>query len=72
MPVPASSWAARALFARLRWQSGTPQLAALEARLLRPFLLLGRSLSHAALRRQLALNPADRQWLQRRLRRLLR
>jgi hypothetical protein len=72
VPVPALSWATRVLFARLRWQSGTPRLAALEARLLRPFLLLGRSLSHAALRRQLVLNLADRQWLQRHLRQLLR
>ncbi len=72
VPVPALSWASRALFARLRWQCGAPRLAALEARLLRPFLLLGRSLSHAALRRQLVLNLADRRWLQRHLRQLLR
>jgi hypothetical protein len=72
VPEPISSWASRALFRRLRWQCGAPRLAALEARLLRPFLLLGRALSHKALRRQLVHNLVDRRWLERHLRQLVR
>ena len=72
VPVPAPSWGTRALYRRVQWQCGAPRIAALEARLLRPVLLLGRSLSHAALRRQLVLNLVDRRWLERHLRQLLR
>ena len=72
VPEPVADRWARALFRRLDWQCGAPRLAAAQARLLRSWLLLGRSLSHAALRRQLLRNLADRDWLARHLRQLLR
>jgi hypothetical protein len=58
------------LAARAGWLGARPRLADAETRLLRPPLLLGRSLSHPALRRQLLRNLADPAWLSRHLRRL--
>jgi hypothetical protein len=67
---PAPSRAARLLAARAAWQGGRPRLADAQGRLLCPPLLLGRALSHPALRRQLLRNLADPAWLSRHFRRL--
>jgi hypothetical protein len=60
-------WVERMLFRRALFLVAHPRLAAWIKRLLRPWLLLRRSLSHAALRRRLLrnlLNPTwySRQW----------
>ncbi|MFO1057810.1 MAG: nucleotidyltransferase family protein [Dongiaceae bacterium] len=71
LPAPAAaSRRARLLAARACRQGGHPRLAAAQERLLRPPLLLGRALSHPALRRQLLLNLVDPGWLARHFRRL--
>jgi hypothetical protein len=67
---PAPSPAARLLAARAGWLGARPRLGGAAARLLQPPLLLGRSLSHPALRRQLLRNLVDPAWLSRHLRRL--
>jgi len=56
---------------RAVWQAGAPRVTDLTARLLRPPLLLRRSLSDQAHRRQLLRSLADRQWLERQVRRLV-
>lgn len=71
LPAPASpSRRARLLAARACWQGSHPRLLATQERLLRPPLLLGRALSHPALRRQLLRNLVDPGWLARHFRRL--
>jgi hypothetical protein len=59
------SRATRALYRRALWQVGHPASARLSGRLLRPYLLLRRSLSDARLRRRLVRSLGDRTWYRR-------
>jgi Uncharacterised nucleotidyltransferase len=59
------STAARALYRRALWQAGHPTWSRLGTRLLRPCLLLRRSLSHDVLRRRLVRNLGDWRWYRR-------
>jgi hypothetical protein len=65
-----SLWAAMQC-RRAVWQAGAPRVTGLTSRLLRPPLLLGRSLSDKAHRRQLLRNLADGEWLKRQVRHLV-
>jgi len=68
---PVRSRVVALLCRRALWQAGAPRAGAAMARLLRPPLLLSRSLSHRALRRQLVRNLVNPLWLKRHLRQLL-
>jgi hypothetical protein len=59
------STTARALYHRALWQVGHPRWSSWGSRLLRPWLLLRRSLSDAVLRRRLVRNLGSRTWYQR-------
>jgi hypothetical protein len=59
------SGAARALYRRALWQAGHPAWSRCGARLLRPCLLLRRSLSDAMLRRRLVRSLGDWTWYRR-------
>jgi hypothetical protein len=62
--VPVSA-TARAFYRRALWQAGHPAWSRLATRLLRPHLLLCRSLSDAALRRRLLRSLGDASWYRR-------
>jgi hypothetical protein len=64
------SWAAKAFYQRAVWQIDHPGWSRFSTRLLRPYLLLRRSLSDAALRRRLLRNLGDRAWYRRQWRML--
>jgi Uncharacterised nucleotidyltransferase len=55
----------RALYRRALWQVGHPTWSRVSTRLLRPCLLLRRSLSNAVLRRRLVRSLGDRTWYRR-------
>jgi hypothetical protein len=59
------SRAARVLYRRALWQASHPAWSRLSTRLLRPYLLLRRSLSDAVLRRRLLRSFGDRTWYRR-------
>lgn len=56
---------------RALWQAGAPGVTSAAVRLLRPPLLLKRSLSNGALRHRLAGNLIDMQWLKRQVRHIV-
>jgi hypothetical protein len=69
-PAVKVSKTTQVLFRRALWQESRPNWSRLSMRLLRPYLLLRRSLSDAVLRRRLVRSLTDRTWYRRQWRML--